>query len=292
MTDINFYIDTFNNREKAIIVWLVIFLVWALLQKNVRSSFLGVLKALFQKKILTVLVAMLLYVGLVVFIFYKIQFWDVFLVKDTVFWILGVAFILLMNANKATQDKHYFRKILLDNLKLILVLEFIINLYTFNLWIELILVPLLFLIVAMGAVAEFKKEYMPVKKIIDSILSFFGILLIIFALFKIFGDYRGFATTDNLRSFLLPLLLMLAYLPFLYLFTLLMAYENLFVRLDIFLKENKTLANFAKRKIFRLCFFDLGKLNRFAKESTSNLLNLKDKNDILSLVQKFRNQKN
>lgn len=291
MTEMNFYIDTFNNREKAIIIWLLIFLVWALLQKNVRSSFLGVLKALFQKKILTALLAMLLYVGLVVFIFYKIQFWDVFLVKDTVFWVLGVAFILLMNASKPTQDEHYFRKILLDNLKLILMLEFIINFYTFNLWIELILMPLLFLIVGVGAVAESKKEYMPVKKITDFILSFFGISLIIFTLFKIFGDYYSFVTTDNLRSFFLPFLLTLTYLPFLYLFTLLVAYENLFGSLDIFLKENKTLANFAKRKIFRLCFFDLGKLNKFAKESIIDLLNLKDKSGILSLVQKFRDKK-
>lgn len=287
MTEVNFYINTFNNREKAIIVWLVIFLVWALLQKNVRNSFIGVLKTLFQKKILTVLVAMILYVGLVVFIFYKIQFWDVFLIKDTFFWILGSAFVLLMNINNAMQDDHHFKKILLDNLKLILVLEFIITLYSFNFWIEMIFVPVMFLIVAMGAVAEIKKEYLPVKKLINYVLSFLGIFLIIFAISKIIGDYQGFATTNNLRSFVLPPLMTLAYMPFLYIFALVMAYETLFVRLDVFLNNDKALAGFAKQKIFRLCFLNLGKLNRFAKESANDILNLKDKNGILNLVEKF-----
>jgi hypothetical protein len=85
----------------------------------------------------------------------------------------------------------------------------------------------------------------------------------------------------------LPPLLSFALIPFLYLFALIMAYETLFVRLDIFLKNDKALAKFAKIKIFKLCFLNLKKLNKFAKENTPDFLNLKDKNDIVSLVRKF-----
>jgi len=286
----NFYIDLLNKREKAIIIWLVIFLVWVLSQKTIRNSIFGVLKALFQKKIFIVIVAMLLYVGLVVLFFYRIQLWDSSLIKDTIFWV-GVAFILLMNANKATQDEHYFKKILLDNLKLILVIEFIVNLYVFSLWVEIILMPLLFVIVVMGVVVEMKKEYMSVKKIIDFTLVTFGIFLIIFALFNIFSGYQSFATSDNLRALILPPLLTLAYMPFLYFFALLMAYENLFVRLDIFLKKDKNLAKFTKRKILTLCFVNLGKLNKFAKENTQEFMKLDDKNDVLSMILQFNKKK-
>jgi hypothetical protein len=288
---VNYYIEIFNNREKAIIIWLLIFIVWALLQKNIRNSILDVLKALLQKKILAVLVVMLLYVGLVIFLFYKIQLWGVFLIKDTVFWVLGTAFVLLMNANKATQDEHYFRKILLDNLKLILILEFIINFYTFNLWVEIILMPFLFVIVATGAVAETKKEYLPVKKVIDSILAIFGISLMVFAFYSIFSDYQNFVTTDNLRTFLLPPLLTFTFLPFVYFFALYMAYENIFVRLDIFLKNNKKLAKFAKRKIFTLCFVNLRKLNKFSNENTGEFMKLNNKNDVLNIIQQFNKNK-
>jgi len=287
MTDIIFFINTLNGREKAVIVWFLIFLFWALSQKNIRTSMLGVLKAFFQKKIITVFLAMFVYIFFIILLFSKLQIWNASLTKDTGFWILGSAFVLLMNVNNATQDDHHFKKILIDNLKLILVLEFIITLYSFNFWIEMLFVPVMFLIVAMGAVAEIKKEYLPVKKLIDYILSFIGIFLIIFAISKVIGDYQGFLTANNLRSFVLPPLMALAYIPFLYIFALIMAYEMLFVRLDIFLKNDKKLAGFAKQKIFRLCFLNLGKLNRFAKESTSDLLNLRDKNGILNLVERF-----
>jgi len=287
MTDIIFFINTLNGREKAVIVWFLIFLFWALSQKNIRTSMLGVLKAFFQKKIITVFLAMFVYIFFIILLFSKLQIWNASLTKDTGFWILGSAFVLLMNVNNATQDDHHFKKILIDNLKLILVLEFIITLYSFDFWIEMLFVPVMFLIVAMGAVAELKKEYLPVKKLIDYILSFIGIFLIIFAISKVIGDYQGFLTANNLRSFVLPPLMTLAYIPFLYIFALIMAYEMLFVRLDIFLKNDKKLAGFAKQKIFRLCFLNLGKLNRFAKESTSDLLNLRDKNGILNLVERF-----
>jgi len=287
MTDIIFFINTLNGREKEVIVWFLIFLFWALSQKNIRTSMLGVLKAFFQKKIITVFLAMFVYIFFIILLFSKLQIWNASLTKDTGFWILGSAFVLLMNVNNATQDDHHFKKILIDNLKLILVLEFIITLYSFDFWIEMLFVPVMFLIVAMGAVAEIKKEYLPVKKLIDNILSFIGIFLIIFAISKVIGDYQGFLTANNLRSFVLPPLMTLAYIPFLYIFALIMAYEMLFVRLDIFLKNDKKLAGFAKQKIFRLCFLNLGKLNRFAKESTSDLLNLRDKNGILNLVERF-----
>lgn len=288
MNDMNFYLDLLNNREKALIIWVLIFLVWALFQKNIRNSSFRLLKALFQKKILIVLLTMLLYTTSEVFLLYKIQLWDVFLIKDTVFWVFGVAFVHLLSVNKASPNKNYFKKILLDNLKLIFVLEFIVNRYTFSLWVEIILMPLLFVIVAISVFTEMKKEYMPVKKVVDSILVIFGVFLIIFVLLNIFSNYQGFANSDNLRTFLLPPLLTLAYMPFLYFVALYMAYESFFVRLDIFFKKDKELAKFVKRKVLSLCLVNLGKLNRFAKEGTQEFLKLNDKDDVLSMIRKFK----
>lgn len=287
MTDIIFFINTLNGREKAVLAWFFFFLCWALSQKNIRKSLVDVLKSFFQVKIFSVFVAMFAYIFLILWLFYNVQIWNFELTKDIVFWIFGSAIVLLMNTNKATQDDNYFRKILKDNLKLIVVLEFVVVLYAFNFWIEMIFVPVIFFIVAMGAVAEIKKDYLQVKKIIDFVLSAIGIFLIIFAISQIANDYQNFVSLNNLRSFVLPPLLSFALIPFLYIFALIMAYETLFVRLDIFLKNDKTLAKFAKIKFFKLCFLNLRKLNKFAKESSPDLLNLKGKNDILSLIRKF-----
>lgn len=289
MSNASFYTDFFNTREKAVIIWLLIFLVWVLSQKNIRSSLCSVIKALFQRKILVLIMAMLFYTSLTVFILSKIGIWEVSLIKDTIIWVFGSAFVLLMNLNKATQDEHHFKKIFFDNLKLILIIEFIINLYAFSLWIELILVPVLFVIIAMSAFVEMKKEYMSVKKVIDFILSAFIILLIVFALVKILGDYQAFASPENLRVFTLPPLLTFSYIPFLYLFALVIAYENLFVRFDIFLKKDQKLAKLAKQKVFALCHVNLGKLNRFSKESTQDLMKMSSRDDMLNMIENFKN---
>ena len=61
-----------------------------------------------------------------------------------------------------------------------------------------------------------------------------------------------------------------------------MAYENLFIRLDIFMKNDKENAIYEKRLIFSLCHLNLFKLNRFIKENSDELLRLNDKKEILA----------
>jgi len=288
MGNANNYLRLFNTREIAVIIWLLVFMAWAISKKNIRDSLFRVGKAFLNKKILSVIIAAILYASLIVFILSEIRIWETSLIKDTTFWFVGTAFVLLMNVNKATQDNGYFKKILIDSLKLVLVLEFVVNLYTFNLLIELILVPFLVAIIAMSAYAETKKEYLSFKKMCDLILLIFGIFLIFYVLAKVLGDYRSFATSENMRAFVLSPLLTFAYVPFLYLFALMMAYENLFLRIGFFVKDNKALAKVTKRKIILLCHLNLRKLNRFSRNSMQELINIGNEEDVNKLVGAFR----
>jgi hypothetical protein len=133
----------FNNREIAAGIWIFLFLVWALRSVEPRAAFSKVLRAFFVKPIIISVVGMLLYIALTLAAFHKIGLWDVSSLKETIFWCFGVAFVMLMNINDVHQDEHYFRKVMLDSLKLVLVLEFIINFYVFNLGVELVLLPVL-----------------------------------------------------------------------------------------------------------------------------------------------------
>ncbi len=281
------FFQQFNTREIAIILWLLVLTIWILSQEKIRQSFSGVLKSLFQIKILSVIIAAIVYTGFTVLVLVKIGIWDFSLLKDTIYWFLAVAFVLLMNTNKANQEKGFFIKILKDNLKIILALEFILTLYTFNLVAEIILVPVLVFIVAMSAVSELKKEYLPVKKLFDFILSLIGVFFIVFALGKVFGDFQNIMTSQNLKTFILPPLLTFSFIPFVYFFAIIMAYETLFVRLGIFNKNDPSLIKFAKHKIIRACHLNLPKLNRFAKESTQDLMKVSDKKDVIAIIKKY-----
>jgi len=120
---IDFILQQFNTREIAVILWLGIFVLWALSQKSIRKSLLVVLKSLFQIKIFSVIIAAILYTGILVFILAQVGIWEWSLLKDTIYWFLCSALVLLMNTDKANQEKGFFIKILKDNLKIILILE-------------------------------------------------------------------------------------------------------------------------------------------------------------------------
>ncbi len=280
--------NLFNNREKALILWFLAFLFWGTLRKDIRRSIFGVLKALFRTEILVVLAAVIIYTGFAVVLLSKIGLWRTDLTKDTIFWLFGTAFVYPLNLNQATHDEHFFRKIVFDNLKLILVLEFIINFYTFSLGIEIILIPFLFFLGGMSAITKNRKEYSAVQKWIDRTLAAFGIILIIFASANLLRYYGDFATSDNFRAFLLPPTLTLGYLPFLYFLALFMTYEEFFVRIDIFLKRDKTLATFLKRKILVSCRANLGKLNWFSRQNFLEFKKLRDKNDVMIMIQNYK----
>lgn len=278
-------LNIFNNREIALFIWFFLFLAWALSKRKIRKSFVGVFKAFLRWKISTSVFYMILYVSLLITVFYKIRFWDTLMLKDTFYWFFGIAFIMLVNSNKANEEDHYFKKVLLDNLKLAVVLEFIINLYVFNLVVELILIPILIFIIMVNAFAETKKEYLPVNKLMINILTFVGICLVIFSFKNIVTDFKSFTKIDNLRSFLLPPVFTFAYLPFIYLMALYIKYENIYLRMDLF-NEDKKILKYAKRKIFVLCHFNLRKLNKLSKRL--GIIKIDNENDVQVLLQRIK----
>jgi hypothetical protein len=276
-----------NNRELAVAIWLLIVLIWALLRDSVRHSLGNVLKAFFVKKIFIPIVCMLLYVFLMVLLFIKVGFWDTSAIKDTIFWTFGVAFITLVNLNDVVAEEHFFRKIVLDDIKKVLILEFILNLYAFNLALELVIVPIVSLIVMLNTVASLKPEYKRVKVLLDYVLGIFGLALIVFTIREIVVDFQNFATLKNLRDFLLPPFFTIAFFPFVYLMALFMQYETLFVRMN--LRDTKSdLAKYAKRKIVVTCHLNLRKLNRISK--IPGLLRVSNRNDVLAIIKKAQNK--
>ena len=283
--------DILNNREMAIILCLLIFLIWVLTFKDIRSSIYSFLRILFQKLFIIALSAMSIYVGLILLLYFYLHLWDLTMVKETIYWFFGTALVLSFNVNNANDDEDYFKKILLNNVKFILILEFIISLYVFSFWFEMILIPSIIIFATMSAVAETQKKFALVKKVLDFILAVYGIGLAVFAIINITSGYSYLFTSINFVTFLLPPLLTIAFLPFIYFFALYISYESLFVRLDIFIKEDKLLARFAKLKLFQLCFLRLKKLQKIKKENFIDFLYVKEKEDVLDIILKIRRGK-
>lgn len=255
--------EIFSNRELSTIFWLIIIIIIVSLTVG-KKSIADLLKSFFVTQIISVLVAMLVYIALVILILYKINFWNIGLLKDTIIWSLSTGFILFMNVNKAKNLK-YFKDILLENFKAILILEFITNFYTFSLTTEMFLIPIMSFIILLKLFAEnsakTNSEHIKVAKLLNNIVNIFGLFVFCFVVYKTFFEYSELLKITNLKSFLFPILLSILTLPFYYLLALYMNYETLFVRIQ-FMFVDKKIKRKLKKAILISANISLNKLEK------------------------------
>lgn len=278
-------LEIFNNREIAIGIWVALLIPIALFKKDFRISLREFVKIFFDRLLFTIYLLQLLYLLVVILFLKYINYWDMSLLKDTIYWYFGVAFISFINVSKIKQDEDYVKKILFDNLKLLVIVEFVNNVYSFNMIVELVIIPIITLLVIISAIGESNDNYRSAKKITDSILVFITIIMTIFTLYNIITEFDSFANKSNLQSFLLSPFLTVLYMPCIFCFALYYSYLSLFCRLKKhFIKDRKNL-NFTKMKILVAFHIKLRKLNRFAKKY--HRINVNNRNDIVTTIKIF-----
>ncbi len=277
------YCNLLSNRESAIFVWFIIVSAFLLLSKTIRKSTLNLLKIFIEKKILLLIIGMLLYVSFEVFLLYLIKLWNISLIKDTILWIGGIAFVLLINSHK---DKFSFKKILCDNLKFIIIIGFLVNFYNLNFWIEFVLFPVLFILFWLAIVEK------PIKKIANFVLLLFGGFLIVFTIIQLVINFSDFVSYDTLQTFILPLALTLLYMPFIYLMTLYMKYGVLFCMINLYYEDDPIFLNIAKHKIFNLCKFSIKNVDDFTNKIRGKITKLSKKKILMDIIKEFNKSSN
>jgi hypothetical protein len=276
-----------DNREWALVFWVLVLAIFVMAYRPTRSQLPSLLKQLFWSPIGVALLAMTVYMSLLLLIAKRVHAWDLSLLKGTLLWYFGVATVMFFSAHEASKGSRSFRSLVLTNLQFAIVLEFIVNLYVFNIFVELLLVPILVSIAGIAAVAETKPEHKPVKTIMDVALAGFGIYLLIYAVVGIVSDFQGFASLPNLNAFLLPIILTILLVPFLYVLTVYMAYESIFNRVEWFLRRKSKLVGFAKRRVFRICLLRLSKVRRFSGPFAAELGGAESRADVIRIVRLF-----
>ena len=254
----------------------MIFIIWTLTQKKIRESIFEILKALTNKRILLSIISLFLYNSLIIYGLYYFKLWDFSLLKDSIYWTFGVGFILMMNSNKVIKEEHYFKNLIRDNFKLVLILEFVMGLYVFGLITEFILMPIAIFISLMLAYTEVYEEHVQVKNILQVIFGILGTIYLIYSGFRIFQDLIEFASFNTLKSFLFPIVMFTFFLPFAYLFALYMHYESLFVRLQFSLKDDISLRRYAKRRILVSVNFSFQRLKKITSGFLFSQCNTKE----------------
>lgn len=243
--------DQFNTREIASITWGTIFIIglvfYSLKNAQLRSSLIAVIKAFFQIKIITSILLITTYLVLIVSILYQMQIWDFSQLKNTFFWYIVFAIGTMFSLHTIKENSNdFFIDTIQSSISLSVFLQFITNLHTFNFFIELILiVPIISILTIFSTIARQNSEQLRVKRLCDFLLAVIFIIFFIYFLIQIFRDLSNFANYQIIQDFITPIILTILYLPFLWFFLLYIKYEEIFVRLPIFL-ENKKLVRSAK----------------------------------------------
>lgn len=222
--------------------------------------------------------------------------WEIDLLKITIFWFLG-AIVASGRAIGKAIDYRYFTNLLKDNLKLILVIQFVVNLYSFSFWVEVVIIFIITLISMSLPVLERYEKFQNdngnlLKKILETTLGLIGLVALYHSLKMGFIDRENIVVLEKLKEFLLPIFLSTFFVFYIYLLVLYESYLQLFFRVR-FLKINKKYMFLLRLRIFLVCRFNIIRVNNFIKHSMIKSSNISSYNDIKILMKDYKtNSKN
>lgn len=248
--------SVFNNREIAIAFWVMIMATMLLFIKAGKDFLKSVIPILFCKKFIVFYFVFISFLCLVIYGLFKIEIWSPKLVKDTVFWVMFVELPLFAKTIEEAKDVRFFKKLIKDNIAISVAVEFLIGFWTFDLWLEILIIPLLVFISALYALAEREKKHKPAKRFLQGILTLLGVISFVYAIYNLICLPKNFFTVDTLKEFVLPLILLILNLPVVYGLAIYNVYEQIFIRLRGANKEKRkmkvSLVVFAGINLYKL----------------------------------------
>lgn len=277
-----------STREWATLIWGCIFMLYVLCHREIRKSLWNVIVIFFDKKLRILWEIILLYVLTITMVFCYLPIWENRYIKDIIIWFLFSGLIYCMNAVSSEADETYIKKILKDNLKFTMILEFFMSTFTFNIWIELAIIPVITIITVMNVIAERKEEYKNVHKLLDSVLAIAG-FWIFYETIKIgINEYKQLNIINTLVSFMIPIVYLILIIPLEYILELYSKYEVLFLRMTFKEEKDKRIRLHHRTAIFRECNFSVRKILLFQREYMIQMYALMKEDEFNQLMQKFR----
>ncbi|HCR96649.1 MAG TPA: hypothetical protein DIW40_03845 [Halomonas sp.] len=154
-----------------------------------------------------------------------------------------------MNTTKITDPQKYLKISLSSQVKLIILVEFLVAFHTYGFITEFILVTTATLLACCSAFVKNKPEYQQVRKVCDNILVIMGTLIFISSILNIYDEPGRFISIDIFRDFLVPILLSVSLLLYVYVFYFFLAYERAFIMTRIY-TDSRQLQWYAKFRSF------------------------------------------
>jgi hypothetical protein len=270
-----------NNRELAILIWFSFLFCLFLFSKEMRSNFVGLLKAFLDWKIQLMVLSCAIYSGFIVSLLHRIDAWTFENSKTTILWFFTFAFAELMSLSKVKDEKAHFGNLIKSSFNLTVWLSVIVNYASFSLAKELIFVPVFGFILLLNGFALNQPDSSKVSSLLNFLILGTGLFLFSWNIYHIWISPEQFFSLANLRENGLPILLSIFYLPCLYFWYLFFAYEAHYSYLRFQLAD-PVLRRKTKWLLFKTFRNNREFLNRWRRHF--NLFNPKDWSEIKETV--------
>ncbi|WP_324718073.1 hypothetical protein U7230_07360 [Carboxydochorda subterranea] len=239
----------FSTREIATAIWLVVFLVLVLRKAEVRHEVAGVLRAGAHPKIVLPIVCLAAYTALAVWALRTVSLWNPALLKETVLWFVLTGLATASEAITSASPHRVIRTAVRDSLRVVVLFEFLVGSYTFPLFWELILVPLVVIVSMMDIVARRDRKSSEIAAFLHWIQVVVGLAIVGSALYQAAIDYATLVSPGTLRIIALGPILTLMFIPAIYVLLLCTNYEEAFIGLYVGEPKDRSLIRYAKRRM-------------------------------------------
>jgi len=226
------------------------------LARNIRD----LIGSLITRKMLLINMSAIFYVTAWIYILYCLDLWEVSLLKKTILWFLGTAMVLVFRTPLSEQPK-YFRKLLRKLLEWTIIIEFIDSFYSFAIWVELLMVPVLLVLIGTSVFSKGDEKFQTARGCVNNMLLLLGIGVFLLSFYETVSHWRSAFDEEHIKDLVFSPLMTILFLPLAYALALYMGYGILFLRLKF--QTNNDLSDYKnkKRALVRACRLNLMKLN-------------------------------
>ena len=265
------FLPLFSNRELAIIIWVAIFLVYALFNKGLRSSTTRLLRIYYGYKLAAIRLILYLQIGAVTYILFRTGVFSQYaLIKTVVEYSLFSAVVLLYESIYAPSE--HIRKTILHYLAATTILTVYLNSFSYSLITEVLLLPIVCLLFAIIAYTEHQNDpqYKNTSGCATVILIFLALSGIGYVIYQTIHCQLETMIENLAREVLIPLIMTYILIPYVYLVAVFSKYELLFVRLSVRNKNEKNPSGNHYRKwkiaIIKKCQLNITKIENCTKQ--------------------------
>lgn len=261
----------FSNRELAIIIWVVIFFVYALFKKGLRTSLIRLIRVYYGYKLVTLRLLLYLQTGAVTYILFRTGVFSQYaLIKTVVEYSLFSGVVLLYESISAPSE--HIRKTILHYIAATTILTVYLKSFSYSLFIEVLLLPIVCILVAIIAYAEHHNDpqHKTARGCATVILMFMALSGIGYVIYQSIHCQPEVIIEILAREVLVPLIMTCILIPYVYLVAVIAKYESLFTRLNVRSNNERNPSGNHYRKwkiaIIKKCKLDSAKIDICTKQ--------------------------